>query len=285
MPTPPPYLTEIDAALQGSRQGDVILGSDLDFVHVASLRQPITDAATASAEELKDGQGSDLAYITTAAPGFVFLTQTCDIVRSCETRPYIELAPLMAVSLLELENIRRKKRPNFAYIPAIAEQQLVAHLDRTFTVEKAVLAPLSRTPGVRTHQEAIDFAEALARKRRRFAFPDDFDHALKKLGKRFDARAGKQTEEGHHVDALTEIRVSALPSWEATNVDLSFWLIKKDDPDPEKWTYYLEQWHALIDQSGRYKVPDPFRVVRFNDITAQDYLDSQRLDFDDLSST
>ena len=73
-----------------------------------------------------------------------------------------------------VEEIRRLKRPAFAYVPITAGDHLVADLDRTMTIEKALVAGWARTPGWETDDELRDFASALARKRSRFAFPDDF---------------------------------------------------------------------------------------------------------------
>ncbi len=282
-PTPPDY-DAITTALQNWRQGDVILDSDLAFIHIARLSQPLTDQANLAAQELPAEEGdSDLAPVFTQPPGFILLTQTCDIVRDCKKRPYIELAPLVEMPEQEVEHIRRLKYPCFAYVPALAARRLVADLDRTFTVEKAVLTPLTRLPGFADGQEASDFAEALSRKRSRFAFPDDFHTVLKKFTKRFQDRAGKQSPEGLHVDAVREIRVSAQPSWDAETIQLTFWFIKDRNPTPQQWNAFLGQWETLLDQSGRYKIGEPFHIVDIDDITAKDYVESQRLDYDQLS--
>jgi hypothetical protein len=285
MPLAPHEFEEITEALQSWRQGDFILGSDLAFVHVARLSKPLTEGAALLADELPEVEGdSDFGTVTTEAPGFILLSQTCDIVRNCEDRPFVELAALVKVSEQEVEHIRRLKRPSFAYVPGATELQLVADLERTLTIEKAVLATLQRMPGLTTLQEATDFAEALSRKRSRFAFPNDFVRAIKKLHKRLDDRAGKQSEEGKHVDAIREIRVSAHPTWEADEVQLVFWFIKEHNPQPQNWHQFLSEWEGLIDKSGRFKTDEPFYIVDIDDITAKDYLESQRLDYDQLSA-
>jgi hypothetical protein len=211
------------------------------------------------------------------------LTQSCDITRDCDKRPYVELAPLKEVEQQEVENIRRLKRPAFAYVPALARQCLVADLDRTFTVEKAVLFGLPRNPGFTTSEEAADFAEALSRKRSRFAFPNDFAKAMTKFQKRFQDRAGRQSDEGRHVDALREIRVSAQPDWDANPIHLTFWFIKEHDPNNQNWPHFLAQWEELVDQTGPYRI-EPFNLVDIDDLTARDYLESHRLDYDHLST-
>lgn len=74
------------------------------------------------------------------------VTQTCDIVRSCAERPFIEVAPLVEVNEQLLYEIKRC-RPQFAYISGISQLNLVVDLDRVMTVEKAVVASWQRQPG------------------------------------------------------------------------------------------------------------------------------------------
>ena len=111
----------------------------------------------------------------------VMLSQTCDVVRGCRERPFVEIAPLMRMSEQDVEAVRRLKRPAFACVSATAADCLVADLDRTMTVEKALVAGWTRIPGWETDAELRDFALALARKRSRFAFPDDFVSAAQPL--------------------------------------------------------------------------------------------------------
>ena len=77
----------IDAALQDWRQGDLALEESW-FVHVGDPGAPLTDAAA----EAADG---DLQALTSEVRGLIVVTQTCDIVRACVDRPYVEVAPLV----------------------------------------------------------------------------------------------------------------------------------------------------------------------------------------------
>jgi hypothetical protein len=216
-------------------------------------------------------------------PGFVVLTQTCDLVRSSHQRPYAELAPLVEVTPEVHGAIVRCQRPAFACIPAFADRRLVADLDRSLTVEKAVLARLTRMPGMLSDLDTAKFQRALARGKARFAFPDDFNTAMKKFQRRMVDRVGKQTPEGRHVDALVEIRVSAQPSWDAPDVAVTLWLVKTGDPDPQEWMKLINDWEKLIDQKGRFKLDGPPHLLRFEDMRASEYLTSQQLDLDYLS--
>ena len=137
------------------------------FIHRFDPALPLTAASAAVSD-----QGVDLAE--SAVRGLVVLTQTCDIVRTSRERPFLEVAPLVEVSAQVAHEIERGRRPVYAIIPALRTRRLVADLDRTMTVAKAVVAQWVRMVGCRTDAEARRFALALVRKRARVAFPDDF---------------------------------------------------------------------------------------------------------------
>ena len=277
----------IDEALQAWRQGDVSLDAGLEFLHLADLSRPHSTASTQVAEAMaNDGEPIEdgPAPVLDEARGMVMLSQTCDVVRNCRSRPFVEVAPLIEVSEEWVEAIRRLKRPAFAYVPAVAGDRLVADLDRTMTVEKALVARWTRTPGWETDEELRAIALALSRKRSRFAFPDDFVAAAEALQRRLVNKHDKETDEGAHLRALREIRVRAAPSWDDAEVQLSWWFIKDTDPaDAEAdWPTHMDQWLALFDQTGRFRL-DPPTACRLEDMTARDYVESDHLDLDRLS--
>ena len=153
----------IDQALQAWRQGDVSLAVGLEFLHFADLSRPHSPASTQVAEVLACDHEAIKAGPTPvldAVPGVVMLSQTCDVVRGCRERPFVEVAPLIEVSGPWVEDIRRLKRPAFAYVPGTVDKRLVADLDRIMTVEKAIVAGWPRTPGCETDGEVRDFAAA-----------------------------------------------------------------------------------------------------------------------------
>jgi hypothetical protein len=137
------------------------------------------------------------------------LTQTCDIVRKSLDRPFIEVSPIVEVIKHHVHDIERGRRPLYAIISSLRKSRLVADLDRTMTVEKAVVAKWSRTPGCHTDDERRRFAQALARKRVRFAFPDDFTVFAERLTSRLVEKHDKQSDEGRELHSLREIRVHA----------------------------------------------------------------------------
>lgn len=214
----------IDEALRSWRQGDVSLDAGLEFLHLADLSRPHSPASCQAAASLEEnGKVSEPGptLVLDGVRGMVMLSQTCDVIRNCRDRPFAEVAPVIEVSEREVEEIRRLKRPAFAHVPATAEDRLVADLDRTMTVEKALVAGWTRTPGWETDEEQRSFAAAITRKRARFAFPDDFVAAAEGLQRRFADKHDKQAPEGAHLRALREIRVSATPSWDDDPVHLA----------------------------------------------------------------
>lgn len=279
-----------EPAFKAWRQGDATLDADLEFAHLADLSKPATKQSADTAAGLGPDIPAAPAMVSDAVPGLVVLSQTCDIVRDADKRPYVEVAPLVAAEDGELEQIRKMKYPNRAYVPGLANHRLVADLDRTMTVEKPVLSSWTRVEGCRDRDEIVAFQEALRRKRGRFAFPDDFEKAVQKLQKRMSDRAGKQSREGIYVDALKEIRVRAEPHWEAQNVTLEFWFVKDSDPPSEKeggvagdeWPKWKGEWENLVDTGGRFTSVN-CTVARHDGMMARDILDTERLDLDRLS--
>ncbi|MFZ1104789.1 MAG: hypothetical protein WAN86_18390 [Hyphomicrobiaceae bacterium] len=280
---PPTHCQTVDKALQEWRQGDVILKPSFFMSHLAVAGSPLTPAAIEAAAELSGGDPQDLLSVESEVAGFVVLTQTCDLVRECKMRPYVQLAPLREVTQEELEQIQRCERPAFAYLPALADRRLIADLDRALTVEKAVLVPLERVSALQTDAEQVAFGRALARNRARFAFPTPFNEAMSAFQKRMKSRAGKNSDEGRHVECLSEIRVVASPSWEAEKVSVTIWLIKHSDPPNPQWTHWLDDWAKLVDQTGAYTLEGPLRLRFLDDMRASEYVASQPLDLDHLS--
>lgn len=274
----------IDAALRHWRQGDVTLDAGLEFVYLADLSRPHSPGSIDAVDTNVGTPLDEVVPVLEDVRGLAVLTQSCDVVRPCLVRPFVEVAPLVELGPDQLEDVRRLRRPRFAYCPATARDRLVADLDRTMTVEKAVLAGWTRTPGCTSDEQVREFALALGRKRSRVAFPDDFVGAAQRLQARIAAKHNRNTSEGAHLQALREIRVRAAPSWDHDPAHLTWWLIKDGDPKdtPLAWADHADDWAALFDQSGRFRT-ETFVVCTLDDMTARDYSESDMLDFDRLS--
>lgn len=287
MASPALDLSDVDAAMQNWRQGDVVLDRVPFFLHLADLARPITQEAQSEAEVAAPQAGDTLAGVPSQPRGVVIVTQTCDVVRASAARPFVELSPLVEVAANVLEDVRRLRRPRYAYVPGVADLMLVVDLDQTMTVEKTVLAPLTRVAGCLDDQERREFADALARKRARFAFPDDFAIALQGVVRRLKEKHGRGTEEGALLRALQEIRVRAAPGWDAPEVRLTFlFILAADEPPPtQRDEEQVEDWLRRVDGSRRFRLDQdlPWRLCFLEDIHAREYVESDRLDLDDLS--
>ncbi|NMQ29139.1 hypothetical protein E4Q23_16055 [Candidatus Accumulibacter phosphatis] len=273
-----PLIRSIDHILAAWRQGDCALGEHW-FVHRLDKSIAVTDAGRVAAEA-----GADLAE--QEVPGFVVVTQTCDVVRSCAERPFVEICPLVEVDDDRLREIQRGRRPAYAFVVLLSARRLVADLDRVMTVEKPLVATWERTPGWSTDAEARAFALALSRKRVRFAFPDDFTALARKLQSRMANKHEKNTDEGHGLRALREIRVLASPSWDAPQVDIFFWFVRNEsdaDAEGKNWADLLKEWLKLVPTTGRFKSIEG-QVLTLPDMNAGEYVDSDPLDLDHLSA-
>lgn len=274
--------TELDIALRQWRQGDFALANEV-FFHLADARLPLTDESRALAEESGE-TGFFLAEVEIR--GFVILTQTCDLVRDPQTRPYVEIAPLVEVPADQVEPIAKGKFVRYGYVPGAAERGLVADLDRVMTVEKAVLMHWPRQAGCSTDGQIQEFGAALARKRQRFAFPDDFVLGLKAFRTRLTSKHGKDSDEGRVLRGLREIRVRVAPSWDAPeDIELTFFFVLNDPADQAHRGSTGAQaalWIRLVELPSRFLEPT-YEVVSLEDISAAEYLESAQLDLDHLS--
>jgi len=265
----------VDRDLRCWRQGDCFVGESW-FAYRFAPDLPLTEAGSAAAEG-----GVDLADERVA--GLVVVTQTCDIVKLCRARPFIEVSPLVEIDEDGLHEVERARRPAYAYLPRLADRRLVAHLDRVMTIEKPVVAKWRRTAGCSTDDESRRFARALARQRERPAFPDDFTELTRKLRDRLRAKHRNDSQEGRALRSLREIRVLAEPDWNSGRVRVTFWFIREAQGSSSglNWADHLATWLQLVPSTRRFEVDG--RVTSLADLTADDYVHSDPLDLDHLS--
>jgi len=274
VPPRSPSTEEVNTALEAWRQGDAILELD-EFIYVA-----LRGVAKSPGKKPQWGLKSE------SVAGFAVVSQTCDIVRASEDRPYVELSPLVEVPPERIQEIAKGMRPSYAYLPQLADKTLVVDLDRTLTVEKSLLVQWKRQQGCLTDGEREAFAAALARKRSRFAFEQDFVDAVKRLQKQIVRKHNRDSPDGLSLRSLREIRVLARPSWTAKEVQLEFFFILDDELliGRHVIAHQIEQWHKLLDLPPTY-VQASFSLRALEDMTAQEYVASQKLDLDHLSGT
>lgn len=259
----------------GWRQGDCAVGRHSSF-HVRAI-------SALSSEPIGEGSGAGDNVGQDACDGFVVLSQSCDIVRPVDKIPFVQIAALVRVDADSLAEIRARRRLQYALVPGVEDQGLVADLGQVMSLSKEALPTLPRTVGCRDDDERRIFAAAIVRKFSRFAFPDDFVSYLEPLRRRLKKKQGKGSPEGQAVKSLYEIRVRA-PSWNEPKVEVHFWFLwdETDGASAEvEWDKWCEKWLGLIGPSARYSIT--WAALGLEDLTARDYLDSDALDLEHLS--
>jgi len=274
---PDPRLEGADDSLDDWQQGDCVLG-EFWFAWRFCDTMPITP----SAKQLIAENDVDGDIVEEQVDGLAIVTQTCDIVRPFQQRPFLEVSPLVSVG--DVRSVECGKRPRFAYLRGLQEKGLVVDLDRVMVIEKPFFLQYQRVRGCLTDEDVRHFSDALKRKRSRFAFPDDFVVMAKPLLARLSDKYKKNSSEGEALRQLREIRVQASPSWGDEQVELFFHFIQKDDGLPGSPTPYeqLDAWLALIQPNGRFTSVEG-QVAYLDDLTAAEYVYSDRLDFDSLT--
>lgn len=191
----------MDAALQQRRQGDLAL-EELWFVHVGNPGLPLTIAAGEAAGDGPQALDSEVR-------GLIIVTQTCDVVRACVDRPYVAVAPLVQIGEANLQQVNQGRRPAYATLPSLEAGRLVADLDRVMTVEKSIVARWTRTAGY-----TDDATVERPRSRQETSLVE---------------KHGKDSIEGRGLRALRAIRVRAVPSWDATDLEVFLWFVREGD--------------------------------------------------------
>lgn len=269
---------KVDQETRKWQQGDYCLG-DLEFYLVVNSEQHI-----AAREQLDSEETSILQPVR----GLCVVSQTCDIVRTCRKRPFVEFSPLVEVNSKYLAEVKKGMRPNYAFLRPLENDLLVVDLDRTMTAEKSLLLKLDRLAGLGTDEEKRMFSWSLGRKRTRFAFPDDFIALINKLSNRIKNKHKKFSNEGSFINSLREIRVRAAPSWNHPKVEVTIYLVKETNSEVsvsfQDEKKVIETWSCQIGQSNRYD-PINFEITGLEVLSAQDYVESDPLDFDHLSQS
>ena len=271
---------EIDAQLASCGQGDVV--NLLTFSWHADTRRPLTEVSA------KATGNPGLSIVVSEPEMMVVVTQTCDVVRSCADRPFVQLSPLIHLEGDAAGQARRGMRPRYAAVPAIGEGAF-ADLDRIVTLEKSLLAGASRRPGCNNDGERRRFAASIGRKFGRIAFPDDLELTVRGLTSRIQSKHQKNSPEGLALAALEEIRVTASPSWDSDRIDvfLSFCPATTEDAlhmiSEDEWDSLIDGWIARCNPVGAIASVDG-AMLPLEEFTALEYVESDRLDLDHLSA-
>jgi hypothetical protein len=277
--------------IQQWSQGDCVLG-DFPIFWGFNKEHPLTEISLELAEESDSTLGISIG--ADQVEGLVVISQTCDIVRKVSDRPFVQVVPIVQVHEKDVETIRLRMRPRFAYLPALSEKGFVADLDRVLTIEKAFLAEWSRYPAFENDSQRRSFIETIRRYYDRPAFPDIFVNGIKKLAKwiheKHDRESGSGRNEitpshpGIYLRALEMVLVRARPSWEAESFSVEFILVRKSDEDGISASAW-EEFKSLCER----KVDLPMTInsrwveMSLSALPAKLYLECDQLDLNYLS--
>lgn len=210
----------IKASMQSWRQGDVAAWPA--FSHAADLSNPNTEVSVAAQQERPQVKTANLR---TSVDGIVILSQTCDVVASPSRKPFVEVCPLKKVEANVATAAWHGEEIGYAALPWL-DPTAVADLSRVMTIEKGMLAGMTKMAGWSSDEEIRNFQACVARRYQRFAFPDDFNRGMAKFRDKVKSRHGKPTSaDGRQLARVKQIRVEAIPSWQEETFDVEFYFI------------------------------------------------------------
>lgn len=219
-------------------------------------------------------------------PGFVVISQTCDIVRDPETHPYVSVCPLLHLDPKDMANFEAGRMPTLGFLPNLPSD-LVVDFARTMTITKQLMCSWERQAGCETDADQLLFARQLTRVFNRFAFPDEFNAALDPFKKSVQSKQFSiESEFGRAIQSLLEFRVYPHGTWDdPSGVDLTIYIIIDADEDRVE-----RDRNAIVTQlrphlqkirwSSKFRLHRHmgYRPVTLADIQASEYLNSFPLD-------
>lgn len=208
---PDDVVARVNAQLARWRQGDVARPG-LN-VHLGHVDVPLVVEDRDAGKE--DPDGGPVRSVLSEVDAVAIITQTCDVIRSSDKRPFVQVCPVVVLAGEVLANASAGRVPRYAPLPGVGGE-VFADLDRCTTITKAVLAGMEQERGCPDDATVAAFAQAVARHHGRFAFPDFVERVLAPLSSQMAKRARKNSPEGRCVDALVEIRAVAIPEWETS---------------------------------------------------------------------
>lgn len=217
-----------------------------------------------------------------ATHGVVMISQSCDIVREFERRPYVQVAALVPATDDEIAKAIRGETPSRIHLNCLNNKGLLIDLDVMATVHKAVVAKWQRVIGCKLNDERRRVAAGISRHKQRFAFPDTFNDMIKPMRKWIESKRSKASPQGNFVRALDEVRVHC-DDWE-NPTELTFIAIVNHIPEQEELTHWNATAKLLQNKAVHDAYPEgEIRIVTYDDISAREYLATDRLDWEGLS--
>lgn len=135
--------------------------------------------------------------------------------------------------------------------------------------------------GCQSSPELIAFQQQLKRNVSRFAFPDDFVANIQDFKRLIQNKHDKENA-GRVMRMLREIRILADPGWEEPE-EITFYFILDDEAERDRsMDEEIQNYMAKVKKEPPYDQVFPL-IVYLEDMRADEYLASNRLDFDYLT--
>ena len=195
-----------------------------------------------------------------AARQCAVITQTCDVIRPPDVRGFVEFAPVVQLAGHTLSMATQRRTPRYVATPQLGPDWF-ADLDRVLTVPKRTAASFANLGSLASPELGRRFAAAtVGRNYGRAALPDDLGRAASRLRDRFVEKHGNKSAEGSALFALRELRVRAIPGWDASAIRVIVYFIVPTGShigldgetvlDADAWDDWVKKWHALFVPQG-----------------------------------
>lgn len=280
-----------DLALPDSwQQGDIIDLDGLPFVYLADLRKPILPESKEfiGNETVGDGE-NPYAAISVDVKKFVVISQTCDLIRDFSTIPTALLSVVEKVNEKELLASKKGISLRYLFLPALERELQVANLDRMMTIEKTALLrvePSKKIAAFTSEDEAQVLSESIARKFKRFAFPDDFTNAVSKFRSFINEKHDKGSANGKMLQAVREIRITNSKGWADPESELKFlFMFENETQITEECKKSVDDLMNKFSPNKSFPQVPIFECKTYLDMSADAYRRSQVLDLSYLSNS
>lgn len=228
-----------------------------------------------------EGDGSE-CLIFTAPVGVAVISQSCDIVRCHEQKPYVQVAALTPANEAELAQAKAGANVRYGFLSALAPKGLVVDFDIAATVDKETVRRWTRDDGCANDNERRVFSASLARHRERYAFPDEFSLVIRPIRKWIEKKRSANSSNGDFVRAIKEVRVECA-DWDEPAALILFFLLDEDHT-PDQRAEWDEIAIVMAEKAATEKYKDvAIRVLTLDDLSAREYLATIRVDLDGLS--
>lgn len=170
-------------------------------------------------------------FATVPAPeGVVIVSQTCDVVQ--DRVPVIHVAPLTTLDDSKAAQARGGRWIRYIPVPSLGDNKFadVAHV---CPVHKAVIASLTRCPGVENPTNISKFGKSVGRSFSRFAYPDEVGAWMELLADSIRSKSGNlNSPEGRLLEHVIQFRLQSLTGWDSPPYDLRLIVIVKPGTVP-----------------------------------------------------